>query len=205
MLRRKNVGLPTETCHCESLWVTCSQIDHRGSSCSDGVHLRVNLVFGLIHFVLPPCLRCLNIRERCCLTQVLSTHTFIILQQHVSFHTSECRFCLHYFLIIHLAPIQRFFKSLFQNLVLIWISHTSLQNPTDVSVPQDAEILSISRALELELFQSHIKKRSNSVTSRVQTKEKPKENNFKHTIWTLVNNSKKYNCYAQVKNDPTSM
>lgn len=43
--------------------LTCSEIDHRCCSSSDGINLRVDFMFGFIHFVLNPNPGCLLVEE----------------------------------------------------------------------------------------------------------------------------------------------
>lgn len=43
---------------------TCSEVDHGCGACCDGVHLRMDLMFGLVHLVFPPGLGCLEQRKK---------------------------------------------------------------------------------------------------------------------------------------------
>lgn len=43
---------------------TCSEVDHRGGACCDGIHLGMDLMFGLIHLVFAPGLGCLKQRKK---------------------------------------------------------------------------------------------------------------------------------------------
>lgn len=43
---------------------TCSQVDHGGGACCDGIHLGMDLMFGLIHLVFAPGLGCLEQRKK---------------------------------------------------------------------------------------------------------------------------------------------
>lgn len=43
---------------------TCSKVDHGCCSCCDGIHLRVDFVFGFIHLVFAPSLGCLKLNGK---------------------------------------------------------------------------------------------------------------------------------------------